>query len=975
MKHYQTYLDELFIDELGFTMDASPLPTPDIAGSENIESIEKAYSAKGIDVIVVDCRDRIVEFQKKLINDQKRDFPNAHFLFISNNGKVFDLYNVSTSKKLKPITYDQIGKNTRLFKEKIQLFSADAAEGAVDLKIKIEKAFETNDKVTKKFFDHFKKLHDKLQKGITGIDDEGDKSWYASVLMNRLMFVYFLQKHKVIQADTAFLLNKFDEVKMKGNDYFLDFLLPLFFYGFAQRDTQSAKKAFVAEYGQVKYLNGGLFYPHHIEKKYGNFATNFPTQQALQDFPIHIDAQTLYEILTFLDGYSWYLDSRPLKDEKEINPDVLGYIFEKFINQKELGAYYTKEDITEYIAKNTIIPFILDKLKRKGYDAPDPNPLITNNQDIIGAMHSYIEGIDDYETLKYLYQEVLLPLSVLDPSVGSGAFLFAALNILLPIYQKTVFKLKTFRNKVQDKWLENLIQTLENHSEEYFLTKQIILNNLYGVDIVEEAVEICKLRLFLQLASHLPDIRAIEPLPDIDFNIYAGNSLVGGLSMPDLQGTYSLKLFDKEGNIIVQKTLQEQIENLGEQKKIYRNAQQLEEEEKEKADLFTTKNNIQFLENQINRNIDIGIDNPLHWFIDFAEVFEKGGFDVIIGNPPYVEYSKVKNYKVKGYKSLQSNNLYSFFIERVVSLLNENARWSFIVPLSISSAGKMKNLRTLVFDTSKNVWVSHYAWRPSKLFSGADMLLTIIVSEMGKEHSNLYSSKYHKWYSEERDKLFRDLTYILVPKNLINDKFPKIGSEILLSIIRKTEDNKKPISEYFLPYNNDDIFLYYFRAVQYWFKVLDYAPSLKINDVLSSTGEMKKVNFIDIETRNIIAAILSSTTFFINYIVYSSCQVVNSDDFLFKFDVQICSDYIKRELCRLGGELLESYMANSEIKIRIYKNSDKQEKEHFKIKKSKPIIDEIDRLLAVHYGFTDEETEFIINYDLKYRMGGEEEEE
>jgi len=202
------------------------------------------------------------------LKNQKSNFPSSHFLFVSNKGKVFDLYNDSTSKKLKKITYDKIGKNTRLFYEKLQLFDVSNSADGTELQINIEKAFDTNDRVTKKFFDKFKKIHDKLQQAISGMDDEKDVSWYASVMMNRIMFIYFLQKHKVIQNNTDFLAQKFDQVKANDKNYYKDFLLPLFFYGFARRDNNPEKIKFTKEYGEIRYLNGGLFYPHHLEKKY-----------------------------------------------------------------------------------------------------------------------------------------------------------------------------------------------------------------------------------------------------------------------------------------------------------------------------------------------------------------------------------------------------------------------------------------------------------------------------------------------------------------------------------------------------------------------------------------------------------------------------------------------------------------------------------------------------------------------------------
>ena len=98
--------------------------------------------------------------------------------------------------------------------------------------------------------------------------------------------------------------------------------------------------------GQVPYLNGGLFERHQIETAYGQ--------------TIQIPDEAFERLFDFFDEYQWHLDERPLRADNEINPDVLGYIFEKYINQKQMGAYYTKEDITDYISKNTIIPFLFD---------------------------------------------------------------------------------------------------------------------------------------------------------------------------------------------------------------------------------------------------------------------------------------------------------------------------------------------------------------------------------------------------------------------------------------------------------------------------------------------------------------------------------------------------------------------------------------------------------------------------------------
>jgi len=636
------------------------------------------------------------------------------------------------------------------------------------------------------------------------------------------MFIYFLQKHNVIQHDPEFLLTKFAQVEKNGEDYYKDFLLPLFFTGFAKRDRHPEKKEFIKKFGAVRYLNGGLFYPHHIEEKYSRVKVYKEEKgKVVTDVvepDIEVDAATIKEILVFLNGCTWYLDSRPMKDENDINPDVLGYIFEKYINQKELGAYYTQDDITHYIAINTIIPFIFDKLMANGHHAPDPKPIITDNKDLRQAIAEYIEGIDDYNTLKFLYKDILMPMSVLDPSVGSGAFLFAALNTLLPVYQKVIYKLKQFRNKQKDKWLDSLCHTLSQHSEEYYLTKQIILNNLFGVDIVEEATEICKLRLFLQLASHLPDIQSIEPLPDIDFNIYSGNSLVGGLSWEDLQSNYGMKLFDKRGEKINLEQIKNDIAGLSESKKEYRTKQQ---EDFEEVDLKLLKNDINKLEFKINNSIDIGVSNPFHWFIEYNDIILKGGFDVIIGNPPYLELNDV-DYKIKsGYRTISTGAIHALFIERALRLLNPSGATSMILPLSIVSTQRMKIVQEILSEKG-HVWYSNFGWRPAKLFDKVNRALTIFLTA-ASPNKKVYSTGYQMWNSDQREGLIDRMKYIDASDFTGFYWIPKFSSKLEPAMLRKFLGHKRKLQE--LIRNHGSKVYYKTTGGLYWKVFTDFQPS------------------------------------------------------------------------------------------------------------------------------------------------------
>ena len=214
---------------------------------------------------------------------------------------------------------------------------------------KVQKAFDV-EKVTKKFYDEFKTQHAAFLKFLKGIPDEHLQRWYVSVMLNRLMFIYFIQKKGFLGGDHDYLKNKLAESKRNGkNEFYRGFLCPLFFEGFARREEERSAKT-TQLLGAVPYLNGGLFLKHQIEQAHGK--------------DIEIPDLAFDKIFAFFDKYQWHLDDRPTRAGNEISPDVLGYVFEKYINQKEMGAYYTKEDITGYISQNTIIPAVFDAARK-----------------------------------------------------------------------------------------------------------------------------------------------------------------------------------------------------------------------------------------------------------------------------------------------------------------------------------------------------------------------------------------------------------------------------------------------------------------------------------------------------------------------------------------------------------------------------------------------------------------------------------
>ncbi len=367
---------------------------------------------------------------------------------------------------------------------------------------------------------------------------------------------------------------------------------------------------------------------------------------------------------------------------------------------------------------------------------------------------------------------------------------------------------------------------------------------------------------------------------------------------------------------------------------------------------------------------------PFHWFAEFYGIMWRGGFDVIIGNPPYIEYSKVNDtYTVINYITAETNNLYAFVSERARILLQDGGRVGLILPNSSISADKMQVLCQTLRKHSI-CWISNFAWRPSKLFEGANMLLAIwlLHNAIGGGKA-CYSTRYNRWKGEFRDFLFDTLIYTNVSDTPMVSRISKPPGLIFHSIFKKCLDrsNGKNLLS-LLNSKNGRYSLYYFRAVLYWFKVLTKQPVFREDGLDKRTGEMKEIMFSDQKTRDIVVALLSSNLYNLYYTVWSSCQVVNSSDFCFPADIPLIVKEGGNGLAKLSQNLVKDYQANSIIQERHYSSRGRNfvmHKQYFFLKKSKYIIDEIDCILAKHYAFTDEELDFIINYDIKYRMGQE----
>ena len=992
----------------------------------------------------------------------------------------------------------------------------------IDVTTRVAENFQqNNERVTKKFYESFKKEHIAFLKFIKGIDDQLSMDWYASLMLNRIMFCYFIQKKEFLDNNKNYLQDKLKACKEKKGknqfySFYRDFLLALFHKGLGVPESRRGDTSIALEIGKIPYLNGGLFDEHEIEKTFKN---------------ISIDDKAFEQLFAFFDEWNWHLDTRESASGKDINPDVIGYIFEKYINDRaQMGAYYTKEDITDYIAKNCIIPWLFDEVKRQYsrgrfdtcpfandgwlwqmvkksgdeyiYDAvkygvpvgagpracpddingqppitgqpqgvaptlfddlpdeiqkgfapelekkvvdgngpwlwelrkiwnkPAPsdialpteiyrevierrkryadirskiesgeikeiNDFITYNLNIRQFAQDVIESTDDAGFIRHFYK-ALSSITILDPTCGSGAFLFAALNILESLYEACILRMKNFideSGKGKHRFFEETLAQVnapEHPNLQYFIYKSIILNNLYGVDIMNEAVEIAKLRLFLKLVATVdagyrkPNL-GLEPLPDVDFNIRAGNTLVGYATKKKIDGIVGL--FVTEAH---KKKILEQCDIVARAFARYKEIQLTSGDDydgfkKTKDDLnerlkklTDDLDGILYMEQYKGFTLEgkdyqewLATHQPFHWFAEFYEIINgNGGFDVVIGNPPYVSFGKINySFDITTYNCLECKDLFAITIDRSHQIVNRFAQSGFIVPLSALSTDTMIKIRKHIFNGKASVWNSYYSAsdQPASLFSGVRHRLLITIASFGKAiNIKYFSTNFLKWFTDERNNLFdtkiryQDLSIANIVPN------SKISTNIESNIIR-TISKDKSLSNYITKFGKS---IYYHNAPVHWGKVFDFIPYYKVGKKEQQSSHLKEICFRNEMDCSIATCLLNSSFFYWYNWQYSNCRDLSLKD-IFRVPFSIDLSKVKLKLFHnYKTKLMKDLKENSRIYKRV-SNDVLTEFDSFYPMYSKPIIDQIDCLLAQHYGFTHEELDFIINYDIKYRMGKE----
>ncbi len=590
-------------------------------------------------------------------------------------------------------------------------------------------------------------------------------------------------------------------------------------------------------------------------------------------------------------------------------------------DRKRLGVYYTPPDITAYIASRTILPCLLDRVRwrfpepfaadgkvwqrlqngpdryihaavrlgvevplpksiaagldalsrRREWDKSAPEPFalpsetwrehvvrrrqceslrrrlrageIQSTTELIACNLDVQRFVADLaeDGLRDVLREVASELQILDPTCGAGEFLLAACDVLSPLVGP------------------------EGRSR---LAKQ-----LHGVDLMSEAVQVCRMRLASQL---LEGDGPPDALPDLGSTIQVGDALT------------------------------------------------------------------------------------LDWPAAFPAA--KNGFDIVTGNPPYVQ-NRVAEVCVSSerFHTAPTKNLYAFCMEQAVRLLAPDGWFGMIVPAGVLGLAEAAPLRRVLLDRLTTHFCSGYAIRPARLFPGADQRLCIYLGQAGRcERPAIFTTRYHHWHPDERPTLFDRLAYHPTELHRLG-RIPQLGSIEAASVLAKLESGRhRPIASYLMSHGTP---LHYHRSPRYWIRAQDFRPHFTNGTRSSSVHHFRTLSCRDATTAKVVGAVLNSSLFFFWFTALGNGRNLTREEVV-EFPLGELTPGVTAELPAMFDRLMADYRANAVVRVRRDCTFDE-----FRPGRSKSLLDAIDNVLAEHYRLSDEERDFIVQYEAKYRLG------
>lgn len=617
---------------------------------------------------------------------------------------------------------------------------------------RLENVFNV-EKMGKEFFNKYKKLYfdtcDYLQsqKAIFGTDK--NLELFTKKLLGRVVFLYFLQKKGWLGAiyswrdgDKKFISNQFK--RYKGDNFYIDILKPLFFEAL-NRDRRAENDWFALLDCKMPYLNGGLFSADNMDK----------------DKRLIIEDEIFKNILNVFDQYNFtIIEDTPHESEVAVDPEMLGRVFEDLLeDRKEKGAFYTPREIVHYMCQESI--------------------------------NNYLKGKPEEQTaLEYIKN-----IKVLDPAIGSGAF---PMGMLHEIIEKRI--------------------ALGDNTKLSTMKKEIIQESIHGVDIEASAVEIAKLRFWLSIV--VDDVEP-TPLPNLAYKIMIGNSLIETINGFDplvqnqnkkgkkdlillrdkfhqyfeLTDNSEKEKLNEEIKRVINFILQSTLKNFDIQPKLKMNKAEQKKYNEDYDKYMLLKGIIEDYK-RLNATTELFL-----YKVYFKEVMDNGGFDVVIGNPPYVRHEKIKELKPKlkaeGYQSYNGTaDLYIYFFEQGYNLLKENGILSYITSNKYTRAKYGKEFRKFIL---ANINLLEYIdFNGVKVFESATVDTSILSYKKSKEKKSsfIYCDVNEKYKKEsELEKFIAEKGFDYLQSDLSVDSF-SFSSPEELAIKKRIEEIGTPLKEW-----------------------------------------------------------------------------------------------------------------------------------------------------------------------------------
>lgn len=642
--------------------------------------------------------------------------------------------------------------------------------------LEIKKAFSV-EALSDDFFDEYRKQYAEFVKFLTGKEyvKKGNK-WveqetgeldaqyftsfkkddklvrdYIKKMMGRIVFLYFLQSKGWLAGNLHYMHDLFYDASDEVKGDFLDKVLEPMFFGLLNTRPEDRSSAplvngvgvkYIPNAGEIPYLNGGLFQQEKIDEVESVFPAGM--------------FQSLFD---FFDSYNFTIDENDPNDaEVGVDPEMLGKIFENLLeDNKDKGAFYTPKEIVRYMCQESLTAYLQTGIEDAEVKEHIANFVKTNDVEELGGASS---------ELAMSIARKLIDVKICDPAIGSGAF---PMGLLRELY--------ACRKSIE-------IFEEDNAAD---IKRHIIQNNIYGVDIEKGAVDIARLRFWLAL---IIDEKEPMPLPNLDFKIMQGNSLLESYKGVDLdvtskklktgkdtkktRGVLSLGFEETD----VQKTIQDLVKSYFSITDHTLRAQRRQQIDKYVKDYIKVCAEGNHEVQDAVDELEIPNDQFFLWHTYFADVFEQGGFDIVIGNPPYNEVRDLDKELQESYKKslfyAQARggrlNLFQFFYPLALYILKSYGICSFITQNSILAEESAIGNRKMIFSDSLVLKVDSFPERDNvrlRVFESVKMSVAILLI---RKQTNIVDQTFH--VNVWKDKFMSSKSILKISKQEIMQVYP-----------------------------------------------------------------------------------------------------------------------------------------------------------------------------------------------------------